>query len=133
MMVGGIFYDLQKAFDCVNHNILLTKLKFYGMTGITLKLIKSYLESRYQKVVLNNNPPDSCSNWGKIKHGVPQGSILGPLLFLLYTNDLPKVINDNSKIVLFVDDIIIIITSPNPIDFKSSVNKIFQDIVTCTL
>jgi hypothetical protein len=54
--VGGIFCDLQKVFDCVNHNILLTKLKFYGVTGRTLRLIKSYLEGRYQKVVLDNLP-----------------------------------------------------------------------------
>jgi hypothetical protein len=78
MMIGGIFCDLQKAFDCVNHNILPTKLEFYGITDIAYKLIKPYLEGRYQRVVLNNN---SHSNWCEIKHGVPQGSILGPLLF----------------------------------------------------
>jgi hypothetical protein len=82
-MVGGIFCDLQKAFDCVNHNILLSKLEFYGVTGRTLKLIKSYLESRYQKVVLDNNLLDSTSYWGEVKHGILQGSILGPLLSVL--------------------------------------------------
>jgi hypothetical protein len=81
-VVGGIFCDLQKAFDCVNHNILLAKLEFYGVTGTTLKLIKSYLEGRYQKVILDNNLPDSNSDWGEIRHSVSQESILGPLLFL---------------------------------------------------
>jgi hypothetical protein len=79
-VVGGIFCDLQKAFDCVNHNILLTKLEFYEVTGTNLKLIKSFLEDRYQKVILDNNLPDSISDWGEIRHSVPQGSILSPLL-----------------------------------------------------
>jgi len=103
LMVGGIFCDVQKAFDCVNRNILLSKLEFYGITEITYKLLKSYLKGRYQRVVLNNYSSHSCSNWGEITHGVPQGLILGPLLFLLYINDLPQITNDNSKIVLFAD------------------------------
>jgi hypothetical protein len=61
-VVGGIFCDLQTVFDCVNHNILLTKSEFYGVTETTLKLIKSYLEGRYQKVILDGNLPNSNSD-----------------------------------------------------------------------
>ena len=118
MMVGGIFCDTQKAFDCVNHNILLTKLEFYGITGIIYKLLKSYLKGRYQRVVLNNYSSSSYSNWGEITHGVLQGSILGPLLFLLYINYLPQITNDNSKIDLFADDTSMIISNPNPLNFE---------------
>jgi len=128
MMVGGIFCDLQKAFDCVNHSILLTKLKFYGITGTTHKLIKSYLEGRYQRVVLNNNSPDLTFKLGKITHGVPQGSILGPLLFLLYIYDLQQITNENSKIILYANDTSLLIANPNPTNFENNINKIFQDI-----
>jgi hypothetical protein len=127
-VVGGIFCDLKKAFGCVNHNILLTKLEFYVVTGTTLKLITSYLEGRYQKVILDGNLPNSNSDWGEIRHGVPQGSILGPLLFLLYINDLPKIVNDNAEVVLYMDDTSIIITSLNPTDFTNCANKTLQDI-----
>jgi len=72
-------------------------------------------------VVLNNHSSSSCSNWGKITHTVPQGSILGPLLLLLYINDLPQITNDNSKIVLFADDTGMTITNPNPSNLKKKV------------
>jgi retron-type reverse transcriptase len=83
--VGGIFCDLEKAFDSVNHNILLTKLEFYGITGKNNVLYKSYLENRYQRVfIYNKNTNNSTfSSWGKVKHGIPQGSIIGPILLLI--------------------------------------------------
>jgi hypothetical protein len=70
-MVGGIFCNLQKAFNCINHYSFLIKLEFYGITETAYKLIKSYLEGRYQRVVSYNTSFDSLSYWGEIKHGVP--------------------------------------------------------------
>ena len=96
----GIFIDLRKAFDTVNHEILLLKLEHYGIRGLILQWFKSYLSNRKQYVYLNG----STSSLRNITCGVPQVSVLGPLLFLLYINALPNM----SKILnfyLFADDI----------------------------
>jgi len=78
-LVGGIFCDLPKTFDCVNHDILLQKLKYYGTTDVAFKLLKSYLSNRYQRTVIKaNNLNISFSSRKIIKCGVPQGSVLGP-------------------------------------------------------
>jgi hypothetical protein len=78
LLVGGIFCDLHKAFDCVNYDILLSKLEFYGISGKPNNLIKPYLENRYKRVLT-----DCDSKQFHSTDGVPQGSILGPLLFIL--------------------------------------------------
>jgi hypothetical protein len=104
----------------VNHKILLDKLEFYGFEGKFKTLIKSYLTCRYQKVILNNTAnTNSSSKWELIKNGVPQGSVLGPLFFLLYINELPKIITKNNSMVLFAEDTSLLITYSNDLYFNT--------------
>jgi hypothetical protein len=128
-LVGAIFCDLEKAFDCVNHKILLTKLKFYGITDTHYKHYKSYLTDRYQRTLLfNKNGNSTISSWEKDEHGVPQGSVLGPLLFLIFINDLPKFINRTSVPILFADDTSILVSHPNPHVFRDTINTVFYTL-----
>ena len=104
----GLFIDFKKAFDTVNHYILLNKLEFYGFRGVVNKWFQSYLTGRNQYLSING----INSSLKAISCGVPQGSVLGPLLFLLYINDLPYCSN---RLVfhLFADDTNILFSSKN--------------------
>ena len=102
-----VFLNLAKAFDTVKHNILIAKLSHYGFRGTPLQLIRSYLTHRMQYVNLSGHNSNSLV----VKCGVPQGSVLGPLLFLVYVNDLPNVSSLNIR--MFADDTVLFCSHKN--------------------
>jgi hypothetical protein len=128
LLIGGIFCDLDKAFECVNYDTLLLKLNWYGIIGKANNCVKSYLVVRYQrKEIKNINFSHQIAlKWGKIKHSIPQGSIQGPSLFLLYISDLPSFVRNKSKPILFADDTSIIVSNSNPTDFVSDITTVFE-------
>jgi len=118
-MLGVIFLDLKRAFEVVDREILLKKLKAYGIKGTVLKWFMSYLINRTQRVKFNGVLSRPIS----VDLGVPQGSVLGPLLFLLYINDIAEIINDNCAVRLFADDALIYTTGFSSQEISDNLNK----------
>jgi hypothetical protein len=108
--------------------VLLNKLEQYGIVGRFKALIKCNHTERYQRVKIQNNSKCSYSDWKIIKHSVPQGSILGPLFFLLFINDLPQMNLKNTSMVLYADDTSLVITGNNPLQFSVDVNMVFNNV-----
>jgi len=102
--------------------VLLEKLKLYGVSGKFYNLVKSYLNGRYQNIILSHNNSTEFT-WEKVKQGVPQGSILGPIFFIIYIDDLLKLTTIGTKILLYTDDTSIIVTSSNLENFETQILK----------
>ena len=121
--VDSVYLDFRKAFDAVPHSRLLSKLRGYGVNGKLLTWIRSFLTDREQRVVVDG----SSSGWVPVASGVPQGSVLGPILFLVYINDLPDVVQAQTKI--FADDTKIYAPSsgPGPSDvLQADIHRVAQ-------
>ena len=115
--VAIVSLDLSKAFDTINHTLLLKKLKSFNLNSDSITFLQSYLSNRKQVTKLNN----FTSTKEEIKSGVPQGSILGPFLFLIFVNDLPDAFRDMCKFISYADDTLILVFD----DFKTKSHKCY--------
>lgn len=118
----AVFCDLSKAFDCVNHQLLLSKIKNLGIQSKAFKILQSYLSNRSQRTMLINNGNKHYSKWSNLSCGVPQGSTLGPLFFLIFINTLTTDLKYN--FYLYADDTTLLLKNQN-------IQLLIQDTTNC--
>ncbi|XP_022810263.1 uncharacterized protein LOC111347263, partial [Stylophora pistillata] len=121
LVTGSVFIDLAKAFDTVDHDILLRKLEYYGICNESLPWFKNYFTGRKQFVHIDSQSSEELA----ITSGVPQGSILGPLLFIVYINDLPRCVK-HCSVNMYADDIVLYIASQTVENLPFTLTKIFS-------
>lgn len=121
--VIAVFLDLAKAFDTVDHNILLSKLERHGVRGLPFQLIKSYLSDRYQFVNIEGH----YSSRSLVRVGVPQGTVLGPLFFIIFVNDLLDLLNNNN-IIAYADDTVILNFESNWAETEKCTNEHLEKV-----
>jgi hypothetical protein len=128
-VVGVAFVDFQKAFDSVRHVTLLQKLEYsFGVTGNMLEWLTDYLRARKQCTVVNGVLSDNAD----VTFGIPQGSVLGPILFTLYTNNLPKSITSGT-VYMYADDITIFCIGQSVDEVTTKLNKALGELQLNTL
>jgi retron-type reverse transcriptase len=127
-----LFINLSKAYDVLDHKLLLNKLNEYGIRGIANSWVESYLSNRKQYVELKSQKRGKATSIRHTGIGEPQGSILGPILFSLYINDLPQNI-PNAKVVLYTDDTNILITGKNTATLHENLNSAINAAQTTTV
>jgi hypothetical protein len=123
-VTGVVYLDLKKAFDTVNHQVLMKKLKCLGVHGRTLSWFQSFLSNRSQQTVIGNSLSDSL----KISVGVPQGSILGPLLFLVHINGIQKCLK-HCQMVIFADDLALFCPTTTQEELQSKLDTDLQSVM----